>query len=142
MKQKLLGFKKVENKSLIEQLDEFNKSVDDIENLEVKLEDDHKALMLLSSLPKSLENFKGTLLFGKKDQLSFEEIQTTLKTKFLQMKNDKRSQTPGEGLNDKFEKNKKQTQKKKQGRVTIKLKVIRIVELDMLKSENALVATR
>lgn len=81
----------------------------------MKLEDDDKALMLLNSLSKSFENFKDTLLFGRKDQLSFEEIQTALKTKFLQMKSDKKAQTPSEGLNVKFNKNKNQFQKKKPG---------------------------
>lgn len=49
MKQKLLRFEVTEEKNLSEQLDEFNRSVDDLESLEVNLEDDDKTLMLLNS---------------------------------------------------------------------------------------------
>lgn len=51
----------------------------------MKIEDDEKALMLLNTLPKSMENFKDVLLFGRQDQIKFDDIQTTLKTKFLQL---------------------------------------------------------
>lgn len=113
MKQKLLTFKMSGEKNLIEQLDEFNRSVDDLESLEVKLEDDDKALMLLNSLPKSFENFKDTLLFGRQDQLSLDEIQTAIKTKFLQIKGEKKFTSQGESLNLKYKKGKKGFQNKK-----------------------------
>lgn len=66
MKQKFLAFKMAVDKNLSEQLEEFNKSVDDLESLDIKLDDDDKVLMLLNTLLKSFENFKGTLIFGKK----------------------------------------------------------------------------
>ncbi|KAL8506414.1 hypothetical protein ACS0TY_017336 [Phlomoides rotata] len=41
-----------------------------LEDLNVKLEDDDKALMLLNALLKSLENFKDAVLFSRQDQIS------------------------------------------------------------------------
>lgn len=103
----------IEEKNLIEHLDDFNRSVDDLESLDVKLEDDNKALMLLNSLPKSFESFKDTLLFGRKDQLSLDEIQTAIRTNFLQIKCEKKATSQGESLNLKFKKGKKFSQNKK-----------------------------
>lgn len=56
----------VENKSIMEYLTEFHKIIDDLENIEVKIDDDDNDLLLLSSLPRSFENFKNSLLYGKK----------------------------------------------------------------------------
>lgn len=41
-----------------ERLDEFNKLVLDLENLDVKIDDEDKVVILLNSLPKSFMNFK------------------------------------------------------------------------------------
>ncbi|RDX92511.1 hypothetical protein CR513_25347, partial [Mucuna pruriens] len=42
-----------------------NKILDDLENFEVKLEDEDKSLKLLSVLPSSYEHFKDVILFGR-----------------------------------------------------------------------------
>jgi len=65
LKQQLYSFKMVESKSITEQLMEFNKIVYDLANIEVNMEDRDKALLLLCSLPKSFENFKDVILYGK-----------------------------------------------------------------------------
>ncbi|MQL41734.1 hypothetical protein EI012_27930, partial [Escherichia coli] len=53
-----------------------------LENLEVKLEDEDKALILLSALPSSYEHFKDAILFGREQQsISLEEVQTSIRTK-------------------------------------------------------------
>ncbi|KAL8542991.1 hypothetical protein ACS0TY_003758 [Phlomoides rotata] len=116
MKQRLLGFKMTDEKNLHEQLDEFNRSVDDLENLDVKLEDEDKALALLNALPKSLEVFKDTLMFGRQSALSCDDIQTALKTKFLQSQGIKKMQTQAEGLNVKSKNGQSKYSKKKNGK--------------------------
>jgi hypothetical protein len=58
MKQQLYFYRMVETKSITEQLIEFNKIIDDFENVDVNLEDEEKALHLLCVLPKSYESFK------------------------------------------------------------------------------------
>lgn len=60
--------------------------------------------MLLNSLPKSFESFKNTLMFGRQDQLSLDDIQTAIKTKFLQVKGDKKATSQRKNLNMKFKK--------------------------------------
>jgi len=50
LKQQLYSFKMVESNTVTEQLTEFNKMLDDLENIEVKLEDEDKAILLLCAL--------------------------------------------------------------------------------------------
>jgi len=52
LKQQLYSFKMVESKTVIEQLTEFNKILDDLENIEVQLEDEDKVILLLCVLPR------------------------------------------------------------------------------------------
>ncbi|KAL8544381.1 hypothetical protein ACS0TY_004791 [Phlomoides rotata] len=112
VKQKLLNFRMSEDKNLSEQLDTFNRYVDDLEDLDVKLEDEDKALMLLNALPRSLENFKDAVLFGSQDGVSYDGVLAAVKTKILRVqgrdaKADKKAHDPAESLNDKFKKGKK-----------------------------------
>ncbi|KAL8472435.1 hypothetical protein ACS0TY_029590 [Phlomoides rotata] len=121
VKQKLLDFRMSEDKNLSEQLDTFNRYVDDLEDLDVKLEDDDKALMLLNALPRSLENFKDAVLFGRQDEVSYDSVLAAVKTKILRVqerdaKADKKTHDPAESLNVKFKKGKK-FQKEKGGQL-------------------------
>ncbi|KAL8498007.1 hypothetical protein ACS0TY_021378 [Phlomoides rotata] len=107
VKQKLLDFRMSEDKDLNEQLDTFNRYIDDLEDLDVKLKDDDKALMLLNALPKSLDNFKDSVLFGNQDGVSFDKVLATIKTKILRVqgrdaKADKVDHDPAESLNVNF----------------------------------------
>ncbi|KAL8523215.1 hypothetical protein ACS0TY_013255 [Phlomoides rotata] len=109
VKQKLLDFKMSEGKDLNEQLDTFNRYIDDLEDLDVKLEDDDKALMLLNALPKSLDNFKDSVLFGNQDGVRYESVLAAVKTKILRVqgrdaKADKVAHDPAESLNVNFKK--------------------------------------
>ncbi|KAL8528643.1 hypothetical protein ACS0TY_006184 [Phlomoides rotata] len=61
------------------------KYIDNLEDLDVKLEDDDKALMLLNALPRSLENFKDAVLFGSQDGVSYDDVLTAIKTKILRV---------------------------------------------------------
>ncbi|KAL8545119.1 hypothetical protein ACS0TY_005350 [Phlomoides rotata] len=109
VKQKLLDFRISEDKGLSEQLDTFNRYVDDLEDLDVKLEGDDKALMLLNALHRSLENFKDDVLFGRQDEVSYDDVLADVKTKILRIqgrgvKADKKAHDPAESLNVKFKK--------------------------------------
>lgn len=100
MKQKLYSFRMAGDKSVLSQLDDFNKILDDLENIDVKLDEEDKALILLNSLPKTFENFRETLLFGNRDSITLEDIQVALKCKELHKSSDhKVTATGGEGLN-------------------------------------------
>jgi hypothetical protein len=51
-KKRLYSFKMVESKPIKEQLTEFNKILDDLVNIEVKVDDEDKALLLLCFFTK------------------------------------------------------------------------------------------
>ncbi|KAL8521619.1 hypothetical protein ACS0TY_011948 [Phlomoides rotata] len=112
VKQKLLDFRMSDGKDLNEQLDIFNRYIDDLEDLDVKMDDDDKALMLLNALPKSLDSFKDSVLFGNQDGVSYDTVLTAVKTKILRVqgrdvKAEKKAHDPAESLNIKFKKGKK-----------------------------------
>jgi hypothetical protein len=58
-------------------LDEFNKIMTELESIDVKIEEEDKALILLASLPSSFDNIVTTLLFGK-ETLKFDEVVAAL----------------------------------------------------------------
>ncbi|KHN31970.1 Retrovirus-related Pol polyprotein from transposon TNT 1-94, partial [Glycine soja] len=87
-----------ESRTATEQLADFNKILDDLENIEVKLEEEDKALLLLNSLPKSFEPFKDAIL-GKDQDITLEEVHTSIRTKEMQKQQDSKSEDNGESLN-------------------------------------------
>ena len=74
LKNQLYSFKMTEERMLSDQIADFNKILDDLENLEVKMEDEDKALMLLNGLPSSYEHFKDAMLFGRDQTITLEEM--------------------------------------------------------------------
>lgn len=84
----------VEDKYVSEQIDEFNKIVDD----EVSLEDEDKALILLNSIPKSYEHFKDAMVYGREQSISLEEVVSAVKAKKLQRKLESRTDLNPESL--------------------------------------------
>ncbi|KAL8526139.1 hypothetical protein ACS0TY_015388 [Phlomoides rotata] len=122
VKQRLLDFRMSEDKNLSEQLDTFKWYVDDLEDLDVKLKDDDKALMLFNALHRSLENFKDDVLFGRQDQVSYDVVLTAVKTKILRVQErdsrlEKKTHDPDESLNVKFKKGGKKFFKGRRGRL-------------------------
>ena len=85
-----------DNHKLQEYLDDFNKLCLDLENIDVKYNDEEKALVLLYSLPKSYENFVDILQHGR-DKLSLEDVIGALNSKELRIKMDSKS-TPSDTL--------------------------------------------
>nr|GEY40080.1 zinc finger, CCHC-type [Tanacetum cinerariifolium] len=65
LKKKLYTFYMLAGRKIFEHIDEFNKIVLDLANIEVKFEDEDLALLLLTSLPASYEHFVDTLLYGR-----------------------------------------------------------------------------
>ncbi|GKC74612.1 hypothetical protein Tco_1120495 [Tanacetum coccineum] len=65
LKKKLYTFYMPVGQKIFEHIDEFNKIVLDLVNIEVKFEDEDIALLLLTSLPASYEHFVDTLLYGQ-----------------------------------------------------------------------------
>jgi len=98
LKQQLYSFKMVESKAIMEQLTEFNKILDDLENIDVHFDDEDKVILLLCALPRSFESFKEIMLYGKDGTVTLEEVQAALRTKQLTKSKDLRADENGEGL--------------------------------------------
>lgn len=68
--------------------------------MDVKLDDEDKAIILLGSLPKSFEQLMDGMLYGRKSSITLEEVQSVLRSKELLKHNEVKSDaTPGESLN-------------------------------------------
>ena len=63
LKQRLYSFKMTEEKTMSDQIDDFNKIIDDLENINIKMEDEDQALILLNAMPKTYEHFKDAMLY-------------------------------------------------------------------------------
>lgn len=123
LKWALYSFKMAEDRVLTKQLDTFNKLILDLENIEVSIDDEDQALLLLCSLPKCHAHFKETLLYGK-HSLTFEEVKEALCFKDLNKRKEHKRSSVGEGLSvkrkvfrkyGKFEKKKGKGQHKSYG---------------------------
>ncbi|KAH9650266.1 hypothetical protein KPL70_026310 [Citrus sinensis] len=87
IKKRMFTLKMMEGTPLDDHLDEFNKVCDTLETIDVALDDEDKALLLISSLPKSYGNFVDALMYGRQT-LSLDEVKSALNTKELQGKQD------------------------------------------------------
>ena len=90
LKQALYSFKMQEDRTVESQVDFFNKLILDLENIDVTIDDEDQALLLLCALPKSFSHFKETLLYGR-ESLSLIEVQSALNSKELNDKNEQKA---------------------------------------------------
>ncbi|VFR03569.1 unnamed protein product [Cuscuta campestris] len=77
LKKRLFGLQMAEEANFNGHLDEFNKITTELESIDVKIEEEDKALLLLASLSSSFDNIVTTLLFGK-ETLKFDEVVAAL----------------------------------------------------------------
>ncbi|GJT06725.1 hypothetical protein Tco_0841187 [Tanacetum coccineum] len=80
LKKKLYTFYMSAGRKISEHIDEFNKIVLDLANIEVKFKDEDLALLLLTSLLASYEHFVDTLVYGR-EALTLEDVMATLNSK-------------------------------------------------------------
>ena len=88
-----------------DQIDDFNKIIDDLENIDIKMEDEDQALMLLIAMPMTYEHFKDAMLYGKEQTIPLEVVQSAIRVKELQRRIEVKEETTGEGLLVKGKKN-------------------------------------
>nr|GFB97418.1 retrovirus-related Pol polyprotein from transposon TNT 1-94 [Tanacetum cinerariifolium] len=62
-------------------LDEFNTILIDLENLDVDVDDEDKAVLLVLSLPASYKHFKEIMLYDKRKALSFDDVKSAFLSK-------------------------------------------------------------
>ncbi|GJV61585.1 retrovirus-related pol polyprotein from transposon TNT 1-94 [Tanacetum coccineum] len=90
LKKKLYTFYMSAGRKISEHIDEFNKIVLDLANIDVKFEDEDLALLLLTSLPASYEHFVDTLLYGR-EALTLEDVMATLNSKEIKERDSRQS---------------------------------------------------
>ena len=94
---KLCTFKMTTGMSIEEHLDHFNKIILDLENIDITILDEDKAILLLASLDASYTNMKEAIMYGR-DSLTFDEVRSILHAKELQKQEESKEES-GEGLN-------------------------------------------
>ncbi|KAI3414477.1 uncharacterized protein J3R85_016223 [Psidium guajava] len=98
LKQRLYTLKMREGTPVQEHLDEFNKIVLDMKNLDIKLDDEDQALIVLCSLPASYENFVNSMLYGR-ESITLEDVKASLNSTELRTKlNGNTSENKADGL--------------------------------------------
>ncbi|PWA60486.1 UDP-glucuronosyl/UDP-glucosyltransferase [Artemisia annua] len=96
LKKKLYTFYMSPSTKLGDHIDEFNKLILDLENIDIEIEDEDQALMLLMSLPSSYENFVETLLYGR-ESLTMEDVLATLNSRELKKRTKGTKEEAGDG---------------------------------------------
>jgi transposase InsO family protein len=96
LKQKLYGLKMIEGADLRQHINTFKQIISDMLRIDIKFEDEDKAMMLLTSLPTSYEHLVTTLLYGK-ETLELEEVSGALLDHY-QRKHKDSAESSGEGL--------------------------------------------
>ncbi|KAH9696615.1 hypothetical protein KPL71_023232 [Citrus sinensis] len=79
-KKKLYTLQMEEGSSITDHIDAFNKIILDLEDINVKIDDEDKAMILLCSLPSSYENLVDTLMYGRQT-LAMGEVKEALSSK-------------------------------------------------------------
>ena len=77
LKKRIFCFQHKKGTSMNEHLNDFNKMIADLKNLDVEIDDEDKALLLLNSLPDTYEHLVTTLLYGK-EKIKFIDVSNAL----------------------------------------------------------------
>ncbi|GKD02438.1 zinc finger, CCHC-type containing protein [Tanacetum coccineum] len=85
LKKKLYTYYMSPGTKLDDHIDEFNKLILDLANIDIDIDDEDQAFMLLTSLPSSYENFVDTLLY-RRESLTMEDVLATLNSRDLLFK--------------------------------------------------------
>ena len=85
LKRRLFGLRMEEGTSLRDHLDQLNTVLLELRNIDVKVDDEDAALILLVSLPSSYENFVDSFIGGR-DTLTLEDVRSSLHTRDMRHK--------------------------------------------------------
>jgi hypothetical protein len=96
-KGRLYTIRMSEGTSMQSHLNEFNSIIVDLESLDVKIDDEDKAILLVVSLSSSFKNFKEIMFYGNHTSLSFKNVKSNLLSKET-FDVDSRSEPKGEGV--------------------------------------------
>ncbi|KAJ1412176.1 gag-polypeptide of LTR copia-type, partial [Sesbania bispinosa] len=85
LKRRLFGLRMKEGTPIKDHLNELNLILMELREIDVKMEDEDAAMILLSSLPPSYENFMNSLSVGK-DCITLQEVMSSLYSRELRHK--------------------------------------------------------
>jgi len=92
LKKQLYGLRMNEGSAVLEHLNFFNKVISELLAVDVKIDEEGKTLILLSSLPESYDHIVTTMLYGK-ETLNLEEVTSTLLSNESRKKSNQEEQT-------------------------------------------------
>lgn len=78
LKERLYTFRMAESTPVQQHLNKFNSILVNLESLNVKIEDEDKAILLVVSLPSSYKHFKEIMLYSNSNTISFEDVKSNL----------------------------------------------------------------
>ena len=105
-----------EGTSIKNHLDEFNKTIMDLRNIDVRIDDENQTIILMCSLSNSYEHFLNTMVYGR-DTIYIENVRAALNSRELKNKVFKsREDDSSEGLVVKGRTLKKNNDRKGQSR--------------------------
>ena len=78
MKRRLYSYSFSEERSIIEQLEDFAKSIDDLEAVDVKISDQDKAILVLNALLNSYDYMRDAILYGQDRAITLAEVHAAL----------------------------------------------------------------
>ena len=102
MKKQLYNLWMKEGTSILQHLNAFNRILSDLLSLEVKIKEEDKALMLLSSLPSSYGHLATTNMYDK-ETLELEDVRQMLQNNELMKKTDSMEEASGLFVKDQRE---------------------------------------
>lgn len=115
LKQKLYGLKMQEGSDLAEHINVFNQLIADLVKVDVKIDDEDRAIILLCSLTGSYDHLVTTLTYGK-EKVTVDEIVAALLSHEQRRKNNSTKESSGSALvvrRDNGDEDKKDNRKKK-----------------------------
>ena len=86
-----------EGMSIKDYLDEFNKIVINLKNIDFRINNENQVIILMYSLSNSYEDFMNTMMYGK-NTLFIEDVKAVLNSKELKRVFESRVDHPGESL--------------------------------------------
>ncbi|GKC30759.1 zinc finger, CCHC-type containing protein [Tanacetum coccineum] len=97
LKKKLYTYYMSPGTKLGDHIHEFNKLILNLANIDIEIENEDQALMLLTSLPSSYKNFVETLLYGR-GSLTMEDVLATMNSRELKKRTEGTKEETGDGL--------------------------------------------
>lgn len=72
--------------------------IDDLENVDVTIDDEEQAILLLNALPKSFDHLRDAMVYGREKTITLSEVKAALRSKELQKGSARTTEVAAESL--------------------------------------------